>query len=140
MAVSRIQSFLDQLSKNKNVKNVVGEFNRLGIEVRKRSVDLNQRLSKEGEKALKQAHAKVQDALKSVTAAQTQLDKEVDAAVKKIRKSAEQMESGLEFYRKRAIEQKNRIEKMIRAKAKTTRKKTTKKATKKKVRATRKKA
>ena len=142
MAVNRIQSFLDQLSKNKNVQSVVNEFTRLGEEVKKRSLEINETLTHRSEAAQKDAHKRVQAALKAVKSAQSQLDREVELAVKKIRLSAGKMEAGLEQYRKRAVAQKNRLEKMILARTKSAKKTTKKRAggTKKKARKTAKRA
>lgn len=118
MALGKIQQYIDQLSKNKNVQNVVGEFTKLGEELRKRTDDLNVRFNEEREKTLKQAHAKVNEAMKAAAKAQAELDKEVNAAIAKIRKSAERVETNLEYYRKKAVAQKTKLEKALRARAK----------------------
>lgn len=120
MATTALQKFLDQLSKNRNVQGFVNEFNRLSTELGKRGQDLNLRLTEEGEKTLQQAHDKIQQVVKAVGETQKQLDKEVDRAVDRIRSSAAKVEKGLEFYRKRALAQKARLEKLIKARSKKT--------------------
>lgn len=134
MAVSTIQKFLDQLSRNPNVQKVVNEFNRLGGDLVKKGHDLNERLYAGSEKTLEQAHSRVQQVVKAVGDAQNQLDREVNAAVARIKKSAASVEKGLESYRKKALQQKTRIEKMLKAQSKAgkkTSKKTAARSTKK---------
>lgn len=53
-----------------------------------------------------------------MNSAQKQIDKEVDVAIARVRKSAVDMEKNLEFYRAQALKQKERLEKAIRAKTK----------------------
>lgn len=138
MAVSAIQKFVNQLSRNPNVLKVVSEFNRLGGELVKRGQELNDRFYAGSERTLEQAHARVQQVVKAVSEAQEQLDSEVNAAVLRIKKSASSVEKGLESYRKKALQQKTKIEKMLKAQskknaaAKKTSKKTAKRATTKK--------
>ena len=138
MAVSTVQKFLDRLAHNKNVLGVVAEFNKLGDELKKRGHILNLQLTKEGEKTLHQAHAKVREVLKTVADAQKQLDREVEFAVAKIRRSAAGLEKSLEMYRKRAIAQKKRLEKLIAARSKKA--KTVKKATSRRTKSSARKA
>ncbi|MBX3039729.1 MAG: actin-binding protein [Bdellovibrionaceae bacterium] len=143
MATSALQKFLNQLSKNKNVQNVVNEFTKIGDEIKKRSTELNQRWTEEKDKTLHQAQDKYHQILKAVNSTQSQLDKEVTKAIEKIRASATEVEKNLDYYRKKAVEQKDRVEKILKSKkkaaAKTT-KKTAKKVAKKTVKKTSKKS
>lgn len=134
MAVTAIQKYIDQLSRNPNVQKVVNEFNRLGGELLKKGQELNEKFYSGSEGALEEAHARVQKVVKAVGDAQEQLDGEVNAAVTRIKKSAASVEKGLEAYRKKALAQKVRIEKLlkIQAKNKKTSKKAAPRATKKK--------
>ncbi|MBX2988710.1 MAG: hypothetical protein KF802_12515 [Bdellovibrionaceae bacterium] len=118
MATIGLQKFLNQLSKNKNVQSVVSEFNRLGHELAQKGHELNERWTEGKNQTLKQAQTQYHKAVQSVTATQKQLDREVASALLKIRRSASDVEKGLESYRKKAVAQKERIEKLIKAQAK----------------------
>lgn len=102
-AMSTIQNFLKQLSENKNVQSLMNELHK---EFNKVSRDLN-----------RQAKSQYVKALRTMTQAQKQLDREVQKASKVIQA------------------QRTKIEKLLKGKAtgkgKTTRKKTTRKATRK---------
>ena len=118
MAVTAIQKFLDQLSKNKNVKDVVDEFQRLSTEVKKRGQEMNAKLTEGGEQTWKQAHDRYNKVISTIHQTQKQLDREVENAVGKIRASATQLEKNLDSYRKQAHAQKDKLAKMIRKSAK----------------------
>lgn len=130
MATTALQKFLNQLSKNKNVQNVVNEFTKISDDLKKRGTELNQRWTEGKDKTLHQAQDKYHQILKAVSSTQGQLDKEVTKAIEKIRASATEVEKNLEYYRKKAVEQKDRVEKILKSKKKTAAK-TTKKAAKK---------
>lgn len=131
MATTALQKFLNQLSKNKNVQNVVVEFNKLNEELKKKGSELNGRLLEEKEKTLRQAHGQYQKILSSVTTTQAQLDQEVAKALEAIRKSAGQVEKNLEIYRKKALAHKAKLEKALKARSTGGKKKTKKKVVKK---------
>ena len=136
MALSKIQSFIQKLSESQNVKKVVVDIQNLSTEVQKRVHNLN----------TNDAVKKYKEIVKKVSRAEKDLQKEVEKVVVKIKKSATEVEKNLGAYKKKAVQQKNKIEKILKdkqvkvsvsagkapAKAKKAAKKATKKMTKKK--------
>lgn len=120
MPSTLFQRFIDQLSENKNVQNFVTEFHKMSVEVAKRGQELNTFFNAEKEKTLGQAHTRYQQAIKTITQAQKEMDREVDKAIKMIRQSATKVEKNLNAYKKKAVAQKAKVEKLIKAKAKKT--------------------
>jgi hypothetical protein len=100
---SKIQTFIKKLSESQNVKKVVKDIQTLSTDVQKRVRTLNS----------DQAVKKYKDILKKVSQAENNLEKEVNKVVVKIKKSATDVEKNLGLYRKKAMEQKTKIEKML---------------------------
>ena len=130
---SKIQTFIKKLSESQNVKKVVKDIQTLSTNVQKRA------------QALKtdEAVRKYKDILKKVSQAENDLEKEVNKVVVKIKKSATEVEKNLGLYKKKAVAQKAKIEKILKgqkatasrsagpAKKRTTKKKAKKSAAKK---------
>lgn len=116
MATKVLQNFLDRLSQNKNVQNVVNEFTKLSEELKKRGSDLNHLLVEGKEKTLHQAQSTYQEILKNISKSQVQLDKEVTKALELLRESAKEAEKNLEYYRKKVEARKAKIEKLLKSK------------------------
>ncbi len=129
---NKIQTFIKKLSESQNVKKVVKDIQTLSTNVQKRA------------QALKtdEAVRKYKDILKKVSQAENDLEKEVNKVVVKIKKSATEVEKNLGLYKKKAVAQKSKIEKILKgqkaaaksagsAKKRATKKKAKKSATKK---------
>lgn len=129
---SKIQTFIKKLSESQNVKKVVKDIQTLSTNVQKRAQSLK----------TDEAVRKYKDILKKVSQAENDLEKEVNKVVVKIKKSATEVEKNLGLYKKKAVAQKAKIEKILKgqkaagktagaAKKRTTKKKAKKSATKK---------
>ena len=140
MAIASLQKFLSQLSKNKNVQKTVNELTKISDDLNKRGTELSKRFTAGKEKTLKQARDGYHQMLKAVGTSQTQLDKEMNKALGKIRSAATEVEKNLEYYRKKALDQKERVEKMMMSTQQATKKKASKKVSKKVSKKTTKKA
>jgi hypothetical protein len=103
VALSKIQTFIKKLSESQNVKKVVGDIQTLSEEIQKRVHTLN----------TDQAVKKYKDIMKKVTRAEADLEKEVNKVVVKIKKSAAQVEKNLDQYKKKAVAQKSKFEKIL---------------------------
>ena len=144
MATMTFQKILGNLSTNKNVKNILSDFQKLSKELRQKGGQLNTRFTSEKAKTMQQARTQYKKILTKVGISQKQLDREVDKALKLIKKSAANVEKNLHFYSKKATEQSQKIEKIMlnkktaapRSAAKTTKKKTSRKAVRKTTRKT----
>ncbi len=138
MATMTFQKILGNLSTNKNVKNILSDFQKLSKELRQKGGQLNTRFTSEKAKTMQQARTQYKKILTKVGISQKQLDREVDKALKLIKKSAANVEKNLHFYSKKATEQSQKIEKIMnkkaaapRSAAKTTKKKASRKAVRK---------
>ncbi len=144
MATMTFQKIFGNLSSNKNVKNILSDFQKLSKELRQKGGKLNTRLTSEKAKTMQQAKSQYKKILTKVGISQKQLDREVGKALSLIKKSAADVEKNLQFYRNKATAQSHKIEKMIlkkspgapRAAAKTTKKKTARKTARKATRKT----
>lgn len=106
------------ISNNSNVKNLVSEIEKLNKEFRSKKNAWNEYIHTEKERNVKKAHAKYDQILKSISAAQKNVDKEVDHAMKIVKNSAVQVEKNLKLYKKMAVNQKSNLEKILSKKAK----------------------
>ncbi len=139
MATMTFQKILGNLSTNKNVKNILSDFQKLSKELRQKGGKLNTRFTHEKAKTIQQARSQYKKILTKVGLSQKQLDREVGKALNLIKKSAADVEKNLQLYRKKATEQSQKIEKIIlkkkpgasRAAAKSTKKKATRKTSRK---------
>lgn len=100
---SKIQTFIKKLSESQNVKKVVKDIQTLSTDVQKRVKNLNS----------DQAVKTYKDILKKVSQAENDLEKEVNKVVVKIKKSATEAEKNLDLYRKKAVAQKAKFEKIL---------------------------
>ncbi len=101
--MNKIQTFIKKLSESQNVKKVVKDIQTLSNDVQKRVHALNS----------DQAVKKYKEILKKVSQAENDLEKEVNKVVVKIKKSATEVEKNLGNYKKKAVAQKTKLEKML---------------------------
>lgn len=159
MATAAFQKLLTNLSKNKNVQNLLENFQTLSDEIKKKEVELKGRFDAQKEEKIEMAWEKYQELIKVLSVSEGKLEKEVNQTITKIKKSADDLEKNIVAYKKKALAKKTELEKSLfkkqvakkttkkaAGKAKATTKKVakkataTKKATKKAVKKTSKKA
>lgn len=119
-----------QISKNAQIKKMVGELNQLNKEFGAKKKRINSFINIEKDKTVKQAQDKYHSLLKQINQTQKQLDKDVRKTVQQIKKSAWGIEKNLESYKDKLLAQKAKVEKKFSTlkKKKTSKKSTTKKA------------
>ncbi len=129
MALTKIQSFIQKLSESENVKKVLTDIQKLSVELQKKVQTLN----------TDEAVRKYKEIVKKASQAEGDLEKEVNKVIVKIKKSATDVKKDLMTYKKKAVQQKNDLEKILKskkvaapAKKASKAKKTVKKAAKKK--------
>lgn len=120
MALTKIQTLIQKLSESQNVKKVVGDIQNLSNDIQKKVKTLN----------TDDAVKKYKEIVKKVSKAETDLEKEVTKVIVKIKKSATEVEKNLNLYKKKAVEQRAKLEKILKSKSVKTKKKTAKKAVK----------
>jgi hypothetical protein len=144
MATLAFQKILSNLSSNANVQKLMNNFNQLSAELKKKEAELKTRFDQEKADKIALALKKYQEMIKTLNTSEAKLEKEVNGAIARIKKSATTVEKNIVAYRKKAVAQANKIEKALfaaekKAKAQAAGAKTTKKASKKTT-STRKKA
>lgn len=138
MATASFQKILENLSENKNVQNLLENFQKLNDEIKKKESELKTRFDKQKDAKIELAWKKYQEIVKVLGISETKLEKEVNTTIAKIKKSADGLEKNIAAYKKKAIAQKTKLEKtlfkktMKKASAKKAAPKTTKKAATKK--------
>ncbi|MNJ92596.1 hypothetical protein D3C87_102690 [compost metagenome] len=137
MASAAFQKILENLSGNKNVQNLLENFQKLSDEIKKKESQLKGRFDKEKDEKVEMAWKKYQEIVKALSVSEAKLEKEVNSTISKIKKSADSLEKNIQAYKKKAIAQKSKLEKSV---FKKTMKKTSKKAAAAKPVATKKKA
>lgn len=128
MANPAFLKLIENLSANKNVQSLLNSFQTLSKEIRKRESQIKGRIDQKKEEQIELAWKKYQEIVKVLSASEAKLDKEVKSTIVKIKKSADALEKNLQAYKKKAIAQKNQLEKTIFAAKKNSRKAKTKKA------------
>lgn len=118
-----------QISKNTQVKKMVGELDLLNKEFATKKNQINDFLNVEKDKTVKQAQDKYHSLLKQINQTQKQLEKDVRKTVQQIKKSAWDIEKNLESYKDKLMVQKNKVEKKFSAMKKKSTKKPVKKST-----------
>ena len=106
MALSKIQTFIQKLSESQNVKKVLGDIQRLSNDLQKKVQTLN----------ANDAVRKYKEIVKKASQAEGELEKEVNKVVVKIKKSAADVKKDLLLYKKKAVQQKNDFEKILKSK------------------------
>lgn len=107
MALTNIQKIVQKLSEQKNVKKVIADVQAV-------THDLQTKIQKiSADKAVK----KYKDLAKKVVAAENELQREVHKVVAQVKRSATDVEKNLASYKKKAVAQRSKIEKAIKAKA-----------------------
>jgi hypothetical protein len=94
------------LSESENVKKVMNDVQTLSNDIQKRVQNLN------ADEAVK----KYKEIAKKVSKAEGDLQKEVNKVIVKIKKSATDIEKNLDLYKKKAVQQRAKHEKMLKAK------------------------
>jgi hypothetical protein len=122
MALLKIQDLIQKVSESQKVKKVVTDLQSLSTDIQKKVQTLN------ADEAVK----KYKEIFKKVSKAEGDLQKEVNRVIVKIKKSAVDIEKNLELYKKKAAQQRAKIEKLLKTKqAKSTTKARPKTAAKK---------
>ena len=116
---STLTKLIENLSQNTNVKKFLADFDRLSQDLKKFQNELNKKLNTEKEHAIKKARAEYTRILSKVKVAEKDLNDEVKHAITKIKKSAHQVEKNLGQYKKKATQQKAKVDKILKAKATT---------------------
>ncbi len=144
MATAAFQKLLTNLSANKNVQNLLENFQTLSDEIKKKEAELKKGFDKKKDARIEMAWKKYQEIVKVLSVSEAKLEKEVNTTISKIKKSADGLEKNIAAYKKKALVKKTQLEKSLfkktmskkstkKAAAKTTKKaaSTVKKATKK---------
>lgn len=131
MASAAFQKILENLSENKNVQNLLESFHKLSEEIKKKESELKGRFDKEKDEKVELAWKKYQEIVKALSASEAKLEKEVNTTISKIKKSADDLEKNIQTYKKKAIAQKDKLERTL-FKKQTTKKASSKKAAPKK--------
>ncbi|XGC81447.1 actin-binding protein [Bdellovibrio bacteriovorus] len=139
MATATFQKILENLSGNKGVQNLLENFQKLNDEIKKKEVELKDKFDQQKEEKIEMAWKKYQDIIKVLSTSEEKLEKEVNTAIAKIKKSADDLEKNIQTYKKKAIAQKTILEKAVFHKT-TTKKASSKKTTAKKAAAPKAKA
>lgn len=106
MALTKIQTFIKKLSESENVKKVLGDIQKLSTELQKKVQTLN----------TDEAVRKYKEIVKKASQAEGDLEKEVNKVIVKIKKSATDVKKDLVTYKKKAVQQKNDLEKILKSK------------------------
>ncbi len=109
MALTKFQSFVKKVSESQNVKKVIADLQTLSTDVQKVVKQVN----------TDDAVKKYKEIMKKVSKREVELEKEVKKMTGKFKKSAAEAEKNLMVYKKKALEQKAKIEKMFSGKAAT---------------------
>ncbi len=113
MASATFQKILGNLSKNKNVQNLLENFQKLSDEIKKREAELKGSFDQKKEEKLEQAWKKYQEIVKVLSTSEEKLEKEVNMTLGKIKKSADALEKNIIVAKKKAIAKKTELEKTI---------------------------
>lgn len=107
MALEQIKKMIKQISETPNVKKVLDDVQakRSEIEMKIRNIDTD--------KAVK----KYKELVKGLTTQEAKLQKELKTVISKVKKTADEVESNIEVYRKKADAQRERLEKIVKQKA-----------------------
>lgn len=135
MASAAFQKILNNLSSNKSVQSLLENFQTLSEEIKKREAELKGRFDAQKEEKLELAWQKYQEIVKVLSSSEAKLEKEVNATLGKIKKSADALEKNIVVAKKKAIAKKAQLEKTLfnRTSKKATTKKMASKTTKKAV-------
>ncbi len=98
---STMQRMIDSLSKNANVKKLMGEFHRLSEDIKartNRAGNLDLKLDPRAKAALKKARGRYQTLLKQIQKTQTRLKGELNGAAQVLKKSVKDVSTDLEEF------------------------------------------
>ena len=113
MATAAFQKLLTNLSKNKNVQNLLENFQTLSDEIKKKEVQLKGRFDQQKEEKIEMAWEKYQELIKVLSLSEGKLEKEVNQTISKIKKSADDLERSIVSYKKKALAKKSELEKSL---------------------------
>lgn len=131
MSSATFQKILGNLSKNKNVQNLLENFQTLSDEIKKREKSLKGKIDQTKDQKIEQAWQKYQEIVKVLSVSEGKLEKEVNSTISKIKKSADGLEKNIATAKKKALIQKQKLEKALFKKTMTSKKTATKKVAKK---------
>lgn len=103
MALTKIQTFVQKLSESENVKKVLGDIQKLSNELQQKVQTLK----------TDEAVKKYKDIVKKATQAEGELEKEVNKVIVTIKKSANDVRSDLMSFKKKALQKKSELEKLL---------------------------
>ncbi|MBC7742672.1 MAG: hypothetical protein H7061_10770 [Bdellovibrionaceae bacterium] len=106
MALNKFQSLVKKFSQSPNVKKVIKDLQTLSTDVQKVAKTVN----------TDDAVKKYKEIMKKVTQREGQLEKEVRKMAVKFKDSASEVEKNLGSYKKMALQQKERFEKILKGK------------------------
>lgn len=93
------------------MKNLVSDFKKLSAELKNKANQID--IKWVDDKTLKQAKAKYRELIKTLNNSQAKIDSEVNNALEMIRSSASELEKNIITYKKSALAQKAKLEKMF---------------------------
>lgn len=106
MALTKIQTLIQKLSESENVKKVLGDIQKLSNELQQKVQNIN----------TDEAVRKYKEIVKKASQAEGELETEVNKVIVKIKKSAKDVKSDLMTYKKKAMQRKNELEKILKTK------------------------
>lgn len=139
MATNSMQKLINKLAKSPQFKKALDEVHKVANDLKTKATNLNinVKLPPETKEKIQEALKQYQVLLTRVNQTEKQVETEINKVVNNLRKKQSQVEKNLKVYKKKAFEQKQKLEKMFSQKTKaaatTTKKTTRKKATTKKV-------
>ncbi|MGE5085042.1 MAG: actin-binding protein [Bacillota bacterium] len=113
MASDAFQKILGNLSKNKSVQNLLENFEMLSDEIKKREEAIKGKFDQKKDQKIEQAWEKYQEIVKVLSASEEKLEKEVNSTIAKIKKSADDLEKNIAAAKKKALAQKQKLEKVL---------------------------
>lgn len=111
MASVTFKKIVEDLSSKKSMKNLVSDFKKLSAELKNKANQID--IKWVDDKTLKQAKAKYRELIKTLNNSQAKIDSEVNNALEMIRSSASELEKNIITYKKSALAQKAKLEKMF---------------------------
>jgi len=111
MASVTFKKIVQDLSSKDSVKNLIQDFKKLSAELKTKAHTLD--INLHDSKAVHQAKAKYREIINTLNNSQAKIDTEVNKALDLIRTSATEVEKNILTYKKAALAQKEKLEKMI---------------------------
>lgn len=106
MNLNKIQNLVQKVSQSQKVKKVVADLQTMSADIQKRVNKVN----------TDQAVKKYKEIMKKISTAEGELEKELSTVIGKLKKSATEVEKNYKIYKKKAYQQKSKIEKILKNK------------------------